>query len=93
MACSAAPECISRDVEARVLGPDGFETAVNGKNGFVRTVAYSWTCAPDADFWNPKVRVAALSALDRKRTFHLTGVRESGHFGSQTVGHRFHIAY
>src|SRR5258708_8467236 len=57
LARSAAPESISHDAEVRVLGRHGFETAVKGKNGFVCIVGRGWTSAPDADFWNPKVRV------------------------------------
>src|SRR5260370_27640773 len=57
LARSAAPESISRDAEVQVLGRHGFKTAVKGKNGFVCIVGRSWTSAPDADFWNPKVRV------------------------------------
>src|SRR5581483_1855902 len=57
LARSAAPESISRDADVMVLGPDGFETAVKGKNGFVCIVGRGWTSAADADFWNPKVRV------------------------------------
>jgi len=77
LARSAAPESISRDAEVLVLGRDGFETAVKGKNGFVCIVERSWTSAPDADFLNPKVRTpicynpaAAHSYLPRtiKRT-------------------------
>ena len=77
LARSAAPESISRDAEVLVLGRHGFETAVKGKNGFVCIVERSWTSAPDADFWNPKVRTpicynpaAAHSNLPRniKRT-------------------------
>src|SRR5246127_311445 len=77
LARSAAPESISRDAEVQVLGRHGFETAVKGTNGFVCIVGRSWTSAPDADFWNPKVRVpicynaaAARSVLPRniKRT-------------------------
>ncbi len=56
LARSAAPESISRDAEVMVLGPHGFESAAKGKNGFVCIVERSWTSAPDADFWNPKVR-------------------------------------
>jgi hypothetical protein len=56
LARSAAPESISRDAEVLVLGRHGFETAVKGKNGFVCIVERSWTSAPDAEFWNPKVR-------------------------------------
>jgi hypothetical protein len=77
LARSAAPESISHDAEVLVLGRHGFETAVKGKNGFVCVVERSWTSAPDADFWNPKVRTpicynpaAARSFLTRniKRT-------------------------
>jgi len=57
VARSAAPESIARDAEVQVLGRHGFETAVKGKDGFVCIVARGWTSAPDADFWNPKVRV------------------------------------
>jgi hypothetical protein len=57
LARSAAPESISRDAEVQILGRHGFETAVEGKNGFVCIVARSWTSAADADFWDPKVRV------------------------------------
>ena len=34
MARSAAPEAISRDADVLVLGRQGYETAVKGKNGF-----------------------------------------------------------
>jgi hypothetical protein len=77
LARSAAPESISRDAEVLILGGHGFETAVKGKNGFVCIVERSWTSAPDADFWNPKVRTpicynaaAARTVLNRniKRT-------------------------
>ena len=57
LARSAAPESISDDAGVLVLGHHGFETAVQGKNGFVCIVGRGWTSAPDADFWNPKVRV------------------------------------
>ena len=57
MARSAAPDSISRDAEVMVLGRQGYETAVQGKNGFVCVVERSWT-APldDPNFWNPKLR-------------------------------------
>src|SRR3984893_11096596 len=57
LARSAAPESISRDAEVLVLGRHGFETASKGKNSFVCIVGRSWTSAPDAEFWNPRVRV------------------------------------
>jgi len=57
LARSAAPESISRDAEVLVLGRHGYETAIQGKNGFVCVVQRSWI-APvnDPDFWNPKLR-------------------------------------
>src|SRR5579864_2683254 len=57
LARSAAPESISRDAEVMVLGRHGYETAIQGKNGFVCVVERSWT-APidDPNFWNPKLR-------------------------------------
>lgn len=57
LARSAAPESISRDAEVLVLGRHGYETAVQGKNGFACLVERSWT-APidDPNFWNPKLR-------------------------------------
>lgn len=77
LARSAAPKSISDNAEVRVLKNAGFETAVAGKNGFVCLVERSWTSAPEADIWNPKVRTpicynaaAARSYLPRviKRT-------------------------
>src|ERR1700746_211525 len=57
LARSAAPESISRDAEVLVLGRHGYETAAQGKNGFVCIVERSWT-APidDPNFCNPKLR-------------------------------------
>src|SRR6516225_4716654 len=57
LARSAAPESISRDATILVLGPKGYETAVQGKNGFVCMVGRAWGAAFDWDeFWNPKVK-------------------------------------
>src|SRR5262245_24861103 len=59
LARSAAPECISRDATILALGRQGYETAVEGKSGFVCMVARSWMAAFDwPEFWNPKVRAA-----------------------------------
>jgi len=41
LARSAAPESISRDAEVMVLGRHGYETAIEGKNGFVCIVERS----------------------------------------------------
>ena len=57
LARSAAPESISRNAEVMVLGRQGYETVVKGKNGFVCMVERSWTSGiDDPDFWNPKLR-------------------------------------
>jgi len=59
LARSAAPDSISSDATILVLGRQGYETAVRGKNGFVCMVERSWMEAFDApEFWNPKVRGA-----------------------------------
>jgi len=57
LARSAAPESISRDATVLVLGRHGYETAVEGKNGFVCIVERAWMGAFDSpEFWNPKNR-------------------------------------
>jgi hypothetical protein len=57
LARSAAPESISGQAEVLVLGRHGYETAVQGKNGFVCIVERGWTAPIDnPDFWNPKLR-------------------------------------
>lgn len=59
LARSAAPDSISRDATILVLGRQGYETAVQGTNGFVCMVGRAWGAAFDwAEFWNPKVRAA-----------------------------------
>jgi hypothetical protein len=58
MARSAAPEAISDDAKILVLGWRGYETAIEGKNGFVCMVERSWMSPfNSAEFWNPKVHV------------------------------------
>jgi hypothetical protein len=57
LARSAAPDSISNDAAVLVLGRHGYETAVDGKNGFVCAVERGWmgpSAAPE--FWNPKIR-------------------------------------
>jgi len=59
LARSAAPDSISRDATIVVLGRQGYERAVEGKNGFVCMVDRGWMAAFDwPEFWNPKVRGA-----------------------------------
>jgi hypothetical protein len=60
LARSAAPEAISRDAKVLVLGRHGFETAVEGKNGFVCAVERGFTndLFDDPEFWSPRIRGA-----------------------------------
>jgi hypothetical protein len=72
-----------------VLGRQGFETAVEGKNGFVCLVERSWTSAPDPDFWNPKVRTpicynAAAAHSYLPRTIKRTDLILAGRTKAQT---------
>lgn len=59
LARSAAPEAISREATILVLGRHGYDTAVQGTNGFVCMVERGWIGALDwPEFWNPKTRGA-----------------------------------
>src|SRR5580698_5502654 len=57
LARTAAPDSISHDAKILVLGSRGYETAVEGKNGFVCAVERGWMAPFDnPEFWNPKIR-------------------------------------
>lgn len=57
LARTAAPESISRDATVLVLGRRGYETVVEGKNGFVCVVDRGWSAPIDnPEFWNPRNR-------------------------------------
>jgi len=57
LARSAAPDSISHDAKVLVLGAHGYETAVEGKNGFVCVVERGWMAPFDhPEFWNPRIR-------------------------------------
>jgi hypothetical protein len=59
LARSAAPDAISHDASVIVLTRHGYETAVEGKNGWVCWVGRGWLGMFDhPEFWNPKVRAA-----------------------------------
>ena len=59
LARSAAPEGISKDASVLVLTPKGWETAVQGTNGFVCMAGPSWTASIDFyDVWSPKQKGA-----------------------------------
>jgi hypothetical protein len=91
LAHSAAPESISRDAEVLVLERHGYETAIQGKNGFVCLIERSWT-APidDPDFWNPKGRAplclnAAAARSYLPRTIKKTDLILAGRTKAQMV--------
>ncbi|HET6180859.1 MAG TPA: hypothetical protein VFE61_28325 [Candidatus Sulfotelmatobacter sp.] len=91
LARSAAPESISRDAEVLVLERHGYETAIQGKNGFVCLIERSWT-APidDSDFWNPKGRAplclnAAAARSYLPRTIKKTDLILAGRTKAQMV--------
>ena len=57
LARSAAPPSISRDATVLVLEKSGYQTAVEGKNGFTCMVERAWMSPFDSpEFWNPKMR-------------------------------------
>src|SRR6202790_4040990 len=57
LARSAAPASTANDADVMVLGGHGYETAVEGKNGFVCLVDRSWGGQfNDPEFWNSKIR-------------------------------------
>ena len=57
LARSAAPTSISGDATVLVFEKSGYQTAVEGKNGFTCLVERSWMSPFDSpEFWNPKMR-------------------------------------
>jgi hypothetical protein len=59
LARSAAPDAISHDASVLVLTRHGYETAVEGKSGWVCWVGRGWMAMFDnPEFWSPKVRAA-----------------------------------
>src|SRR3954471_1775196 len=57
LARSAAPPSIAKDARVMVLGRHGYETAVEGTNGFVCVVGRMWTAGfKHPEFWNPNNR-------------------------------------
>ena len=57
LARSAAPAAVSAKATILTLAPQGYQTAVNGTNGFTCLVERSWTGPFDhPEFWNPKIR-------------------------------------
>jgi hypothetical protein len=84
LAKSAAPTSVSREAEVLILGRRGFVTAAQGTNGFVCLVGRGWTAAPDAEFFNPKVRVPMCvnAAAARSYLLRITKITELALAGS-----------
>jgi hypothetical protein len=62
LARSAAPAAISRNAKILVLGRHGYETAVEGKNGFTCVVERAWMSPFDhPEFWNPPCGAPSVS--------------------------------
>ena len=57
LAQSAAPPSLSVDATVLVFEKNGYQTAVEGKNGFTCLVERAWMSPFDSpEFWNPKMR-------------------------------------
>ena len=92
LARSAAPNAISRDATVLVLGLTGYETAVQGTNGWVCMVERGWMGPFDSpDFWNPKVRGADCLNPPGVRSvlplaYRRTALLLAGHSKEQVIG-------
>jgi hypothetical protein len=70
MARSAAPPSIAKDATVMVLGRHGYETAVEGKNGFVCAVGRSWDLPKNnLAFWDPKIHGPICLSAPGARSF------------------------
>jgi hypothetical protein len=91
LARSAAPGSISQDADVMVLGRHGYETAIQGRNGFVCMVERSWTSPiDDPEFWNPKGRApiclnAAAARSYLARTIKKTNLVLAGRTKAQMI--------
>ena len=91
LARSAAPAAISGNATILILKPQGYETAVNGSNGFTCLVERSWQVPFNrADFWNPKFRAPTCYNLAASKsvlsyTFLRTKLALAGHSREQML--------
>ena len=79
LARTAAPASISRDAKVLVLGQKNFETAVEGKNGFVCLVGRAFA-GPlnNPEFWNPKNRSPICYNPPAARSLMPYAMKEAG---------------
>jgi hypothetical protein len=84
LARSAAPNAISHDATILVLSRRGYETAVQGTNGFVCFVERGWIGPFDLpEMWNPRIRGpdclnpeaarSVLPVIEKKTALYLAG--------------------
>jgi hypothetical protein len=91
LARSAAPDAISHDASVLVLTRHGYETAVQGKNGWVCWVGRGWRAIFDhPEFWNPKVRAAGCDNPPAARsllpyTYKRTELLLAGHSKQEVI--------
>jgi hypothetical protein len=79
LARTAAPPSVSRDAEIMVLGQKNFETAVQGKNGFVCMVGRAFAGPlSNPEFWNPKNRSPICLNPPAVRSLWPYAVKETG---------------
>jgi len=70
MARSAGPNSVSSGAKVLVLGRRGYETAVEGKNGFVCLVGRSWDLPKNnSAFWDPKIHGPICLSAPAVRSF------------------------
>jgi hypothetical protein len=70
MARSAAPPSVAKDATVMVLGRHGYETAVEGTNGFVCAVGRSWDLPKNnPGFWDPKIHGPICLSAPGARSF------------------------
>ncbi|HEV2212079.1 MAG TPA: hypothetical protein VGS99_01910 [Gammaproteobacteria bacterium] len=85
LARSAAPKAVADNATVLVLGKDGYETAVQGTNGFTCYLGRSWEKDfDDPEFWNPHPRTpqcynaaatsSVLPDIRRRAQWVLSGV-------------------
>ena len=70
MSRSAGPNSVSSGAKVLVLGLHGYETAVEGNNGFVCLVGRSWDLAKNKRaFWDPKIHGPICLSAPGARSF------------------------
>src|ERR1700723_397915 len=70
MSRSAGPNSVSSGAKVLVLGRHGYETAAEGKNGFVCLVGRSWDLPKNnRAFWDPKIHGPICLSATGTRSF------------------------